>query len=73
MQQPDAKLNELISWLVGVLFLVFVSVEHERFRSWKTDDSGIPVRRPVIGVLIPALVSIVVFVAYQSTKVRGLF
>lgn len=69
MQQPGASTNELIAWLVAALCFIFASVEHERFRSWRINDDGIPVRRPVVGVLIPALASLAFFVAYQSTKV----
>src|SRR3954469_13894982 len=69
IQRQGAKSNELVAWLVGVLFLVFVSVEHERFRSWRVDNRGAVIRKPIVGVLIPNLVSVVIFMAYQAAKV----
>jgi membrane protein YdbS with pleckstrin-like domain len=69
IQRQTANSRELVAWLVGVLLFVFVSVEHERFRSWRLDGSGVAIRKPIVGVLIPDMVSVVIFVAYQASKV----
>jgi hypothetical protein len=68
LQRKGAKADELVVWLVGVLLIVFASVDHDRFRSWKTED-GVAMRRPIVGVLIPDLLSMATFMAYQAGKV----
>lgn len=27
-------------WMLGILFAVFVSIEHDRYRTWVKDDEG---------------------------------
>jgi hypothetical protein len=44
------------------------SVEHERFRSWDNEGEA-ATRKPILGVLIPDLVSLAVFMVYQAGKV----
>ena len=53
--------------MIGILVAVFISMDHDRFRSWVKDDAGKPTKekRLVVGVIAPDIVSMRVFGAYQ--------
>ena len=57
-------------WLFGVLLSIFVSIEHDRFRSWKKDKNGVILKekRLIIGVIVPDLLAVSIFAAYQLNK-----
>jgi len=62
--------NQLVSvflWLLGALCLLFLSVDHDRFRSWERDKEGKPNghKRIFIGIVVPDLISIAAFVSYR--------
>jgi hypothetical protein len=56
------QISESVTWLIGVLFTAFLSIDHDRFRSWKRDHPGNPLRdkRMFIGVItaVPTLLAI---------------
>ena len=70
VSQDLRELTETIFWLFGILFVIFLSIDHDRFRSWVKDATGHPTKdkRLFIGVLWPDVLSILVFSAYQTEK-----
>jgi len=68
-QDASAIANDL-GWLVGILFSVFLSIDHDRFRSWERNDQGLPTdrKRMLIGVILPDLLALALFASYQSQK-----
>jgi hypothetical protein len=70
LRTAQGSTGDLLMWLIGVLCMAFVSVEHDRFKSWVRDAAGIPTRekRLWMGVAGPTFLSFVVFVAYQYWK-----
>jgi hypothetical protein len=50
-------------WLVAIVFAVFVSIDHDRFRSWARDVSGLPLgtKRLLVGIIIPDAVGLLLF------------
>lgn len=57
-------------WLIGILLSIFISIEHDRFRSWKKDKNNVVLKEKklLVGVIIPNLLSVLVFVSYQLNK-----
>jgi hypothetical protein len=42
LRTAQGRTSELLAWLIGVLFTAFLSLDHDRFRSWKRNDKGLP-------------------------------
>jgi hypothetical protein len=70
--RTQTKILELLGWLIGVLFTIFLSIDHDRYRSWVRDANGIPTtdKRLFWGVIAPDVLCLVVFAAYQAWKVN---
>jgi hypothetical protein len=53
IRTAQGQISEPLTWLSGVLVTVFVSIDHDRFRSWQLDPQGNPLRdkRMFIGVI----------------------
>jgi hypothetical protein len=60
-----------VVWMLGIIAAVFISIEHDRYRSWVKDDDGKPTdqKRVLVGVLVPDTVGIIIFAAYQMWSV----
>jgi len=58
-------------WLLGVILAVFVSIDHDRSKSWVRDHQGLPTdhKRLFVGILVPDVACLAVFAAYQAHKV----
>lgn len=61
----------LAGWLPTNICLLFISLDNDRNDSWKKDRQGLPTEHKHIirGVILPTLLSLVVFGYYQYTKV----
>jgi hypothetical protein len=74
---PTAKSGGSISsfsgWFTGVLFMLFISIDNDRFRSWKRDGKGLPTHKKHLlwGVVLPVIFSCTIFVAYQYSKLTN--
>ncbi len=44
IRTAQAHVSELLAWLLGLLFTAFLSLDHDRFRSWKRDQQGLPLK-----------------------------
>src|SRR5437660_11835680 len=55
IRTAQARVAELLGWLVGVLCTTFLSLDHDRFRSWERNSQGLPARnkRLFVGVILP--------------------
>jgi hypothetical protein len=71
LRTAQGRTSELLGWLIGLLFTAFLSLDHDRFRSWKRNDRGIPLKekRLFVGVVLPDLLCVGVFCLYQAWKV----
>jgi hypothetical protein len=60
-----------VVWMLGIIAAVFISMEHDRYRSWVKDSDGKlgKEKRVVVGILVPDIVSIIIFGAYQMWSV----
>jgi hypothetical protein len=71
---PTAKtggdFSNFAGWFTGVLFVLFISLDNDRFRSWRRNNKGIPSNCKHLwwGVIFPNLFSCVIFIAYQYSK-----
>jgi hypothetical protein len=68
-----SQLPEQLGWLIGVLFAAFVSLDHDRFRSWERDTAtGLPLKnkRLFVGVIWPDIFSLLIFGLFQAQKVK---
>lgn len=72
LQNSSAPVPDLPWWLIGVLAAAFVSLEHDRFRSWERDANGLPTeaKRLYIGIIFPDIFCFAVFASYQAHKVN---
>lgn len=73
----DSKLQQdevidLFAWLVGVFFSIFASLTYDRFASWVPDKQGKPTnaKRLWRGVILPDIVALIVFAAFQAHKAK---
>lgn len=69
---PD-QTSILLGWLAGILCATFVFLEHDRSRSWVRDPiNGLPTKdkRVWVGIIIPDVLCLAVFVFYQARKVN---
>lgn len=68
---------ELIAWLVGIFFFLFISVDHDRFRSWElartlgTAQQATDKKDIFLGVILPDVVALGLFISYQYEQTRG--
>jgi len=71
LRTAQARLAELLGWLIGLIFTIFLSLDHERFRSWERDNEGLPTKkkRLFVGVVFPDILCLLVFGFYQAQKV----
>lgn len=63
------KLAPLLLWIIIFFLLVMVSINHDRYLSWKVCSDGktlSDLKRPFIGIIIPNIVSIIAFVVYSN-------
>lgn len=60
-----------LGWVIGILLTVFISIDHDRFRSWIRGNDGLPLKRKrlFVGVIIPDILSLVIFGFYQAQKI----
>ena len=71
----NAKTGEevaaLLGWLIGLLIMLFISMDYDRHLAWERDESGLPKqgKRLFVGILIPDSVSLLIFAIYQYRKV----
>ena len=58
----------LMAWLLAFVFVTFLSIDHDRFRSWDRAADGTlkETKRTWMGVVVPNLISILMFAAYQA-------
>ena len=68
---PQADVTSLPSWLGGLLLLTFLSLDHDRYRSWERDPNGHPdkQKRVIFGIVLPDIIALAVFGAYQAGKI----
>jgi hypothetical protein len=71
IRSGETKVPLLLMWLVGVLFTAFLSIDHDRYRSWERDEQGLPMRvkRLWVGVVFQNILCVGIFGAYQAWKV----
>jgi hypothetical protein len=72
IRTAQSQMPELLAWLIGLLFTAFLSLDHDRFRSWERDDQGLPLnsKRLFVGVILPDVLCLAVFGLYQARKVN---
>jgi len=72
LRETQASISELPWWLIGVLLATFLSLDHDRFRSWERNTEGLPTKnkRIFIGIIVPDVLCFVVFASYQAHKVN---
>lgn len=74
--QNDKEFLNFGSWFIGVLFTLFISLDNDRYRSWKRDRTGVPLepsqKHLLFGVIIPNLIGFIIFIAYQYSKLSKL-
>lgn len=70
IRTAQAQVSQLLAWLLGLLFTAFLS--HDRFRSWKRDQQGLPLKekRLFVGVILPDVLCVGIFCLYQAWKVN---
>lgn len=61
----------LFGWLIGLLIMLFISMDYDRHLSWERDASDRPQKgkRMFVGILIPDTLSLLIFALYQYRKV----
>lgn len=66
---PEASTNQLLI-LIGVMFSTFISIDHDRYKSWERDCEGLPTNKKKLwnGIVLPNLASLLIFVCYQAYK-----
>ena len=73
LRLTGAKAIELSYWLVGVLTMIFISLNNDRYSSWNRNRDvadGVPtVKHWFWGVMLPDSVGLTVFALYQARKV----
>jgi hypothetical protein len=63
--------SEIFWWLFGMLLALFFFINHDRFGSWNKDATGTVMRskRMLVGVVMPDIISVLIFASYQARKV----
>ncbi len=71
---PNVQTHNPVWWLFGVLLTIFISIEHDRFRSWKKDENGLITKEKslFVGIILPNFASIMVFISYHLYKFMSL-
>lgn len=73
LRVAGARIIELSFWLTGVLMMIFISINNDRYSSWNRDRgvvNGAPTEKHWFwGVILPDGISLAVFVLYQLRKV----
>lgn len=71
LRTTPTKTSALLGWLIGILFTTFLSLDHDRYRSWIRDTNGLPTtdKRLFLGVIVPDMLCLIIFGAYQASKV----
>jgi hypothetical protein len=65
-----ASLPELAGWLVGMVFVTLISIDHDRYRSWQKVGGLASDRKNMFsGIILPDVVAVLVFSAYQYGKI----
>jgi hypothetical protein len=66
-----SDLVPLLSWLVGILLTTFLSIDHDRYRSWLREANGLPSKKKRfwVGVFFPNVLALAIFASYQAQKV----
>lgn len=73
IRAPNASVTVSLMWLIGVLCTAFLSLDHDRYRSWKRDAAtGVPTeeKRIWVGIIFPDILCLCVFGFYQAQKVN---
>lgn len=67
--KPDDAVTA-VGWLAGMIVILMVSINNDRFSSWTRDANGFPTKEkhPWKGVILPGLGALLVFVMYQMSK-----
>lgn len=67
----EGNLQLIAGWLPANICFLFISIDNDRNNSWKKDQQGLPTEHKHIirGVIIPLLISLIIFGYYQYTKV----
>jgi len=70
--ESDKDGSNILAWIIIFFVLVMVSLNVDRYRSWEIDDSGTRTntKRMWVGVIIPNVCSLLVYMAY-SLAVTG--
>lgn len=65
----NALVNHL-EFLVAMIFCVYLSIDHDRYRSWVRDNNGMPTKKKRLwnGIVFHNLGCIFVFGVYQAYK-----
>ena len=73
LRLTGARAIELSFWLVGVLTMIFISLNNDRYSSWNRGRGvvdGAPTEKHWFwGVVLPDSVGLAVFALYQARKV----
>jgi len=70
----NAKSSEdlviLLLWVIGLLLCLFLSLDYDRYRSWKLDNTRKPLREKALmrGIILPDFLSAIIFTAYQLQR-----
>jgi hypothetical protein len=59
---------------IGIMFTAFMSIDHDRYRPWKRDNNGFPLKEKNLfhGIILPNFVCVSVFGLYQAYKIGAL-
>jgi hypothetical protein len=69
LRTTKASIEDSLSWMLAIIVVILISIYHDRYFSWKTNSKGKLQKKLFIGVILPDLASIAVFVSYQIGKV----
>jgi hypothetical protein len=73
LRVTGAKALELAYWLAGVLTMIFISINNDRYSSWDRSrgvEGGTPTQKHWLwGVVLPDGMAFVVFALYMARKV----
>lgn len=60
----------LLLWVIGLLVCLFLSLDYDRYRSWKLDANRKPSKEKALarGVVLPDLFSVMIFAAYHLQR-----
>ena len=66
-RKDTEKVSESLGWLIGILCIVLLSINHDRYDSWEKDSSGSPTNSKHIiwGIILPNLIAVFLFGLYR--------